>query len=185
MDRNGKLVIVVDMQVDFTTGALHNEHATEIVKPMAQYIKQREKEGAIVVFTRDTHDERYMSTNEGRHLPYPHCLKGTEGHKVVQELLDASKNKFQVDKPTFGMSQDRWREVAYEHFYLLSDVKEIELVGTCTDICVVSNALSLKALFPEADVRVYSNLCAGLTAEKHNAALEVMRSCQIEVTDYE
>lgn len=185
MNRNGKLVIVVDMQNDFTTGALRNDDATALVKPMAKYIRQREQDGAVVIFTRDSHTEGYMNTNEGKHLPIPHCIIGTEGHKVVQELLDASKNKFQVNKPTFGMSQDLWREVAYEHFYLLSDIKEIELVGTCTDICVISNALSLKALFPEANVTVYGNLCAGLTKEKHNAALEVMRSCQINVVDYE
>jgi len=179
------LTIIVDMQNDFITGSLANKDAEDIVKKMAVFIKESEHDGKVVLFTLDTHDsDKYMNSNEGKHLPVPHCIDGTNGHKVRQELIDASEQKHCVCKPTFGMKQDKWIEVVNSLFDSSEDLKRIELVGTCTDICVVSNALILKSLYPDADIVVYEDLCAGLSKEKHEAALETMRSCQIEVTDY-
>ncbi len=185
MENNKTLTIIIDMQNDFVTGSLANPAAQAIVKPMVQFIKESEARGEVVVFTQDTHQQGYMASREGKFLPIPHCIQGTDGHKVVKELLEASRYGFLVTKPSFGMSMDRWKEVIYEHFYYgLADVKRINLVGTCTDICVISNALILKSLLPEIDVYVYDDLCAGLSPEAHEAALTVMKDCQIIVKKY-
>lgn len=172
-----KLLIVVDMQNDFIDGALANEEAQKIVTPMAKLIKEWEGD---IVFTRDTHGKDYMDTQEGKYLPIPHCTYLTDGWMVNDRLVDvASENKkcyLFVDKNTFGMLE--WGEKIDEY-------DEIYMCGTCTDICVVSNALILKATFPETPIKIYGNLCAGVTKEKHEAALEVMRSCQCEVIDYD
>lgn len=184
MNRNETLTIVIDMQVDFTTGALANPDATALIPNMVKFIKESEERGEKVVFTLDSHGSQYMSTNEGKHLPVPHCIVGTEGHKVVPELLAASTCKYLVEKPSFGMTMDKWREVILCNFYWITDVKRINLVGTCTDICVVSNAIILKALFPEAEITVYEDLCAGVTPESHKAALMTMKMCQINVEKY-
>ena len=185
MENNKTLTIIIDMQNDFVTGSLANPAAQAIVKPMVQFIKESEARGEVVVFTQDTHQQGYMASREGKFLPIPHCIQGTDGHKVVKELLEASRYGFLVTKPSFGMSMDRWKEVIYEHFYYgLADVKRINLVGTCTSICVLSNALVLKALLPEVDIHVYSDLCACVSPETHNAALLCMKTCQIEVEEY-
>lgn len=171
-----KVLIVVDMQVDFISGSLANPAAEAIVKPMAEYIKNFD--GEQVLFTRDTHFHNYLETQEGKNLPIYHCQCGSEGWEVHDDLFDAVKNKNciwgMVDKYSFGDIEGLDDEIdAY--------VDEIYLCGTCTDICVVSVALNLKARFPEAKMYCIADLCAGLTPEKHAAALEVMRSCQIEV----
>ena len=178
-----KLLIVVDMQNDFIDGALANEEAQKTVTPIASLI--REWEGDIV-FTRDTHEKEYMETQEGKYLPVPHCIYLTDGWMVNDFLVDtAAENKkcyhTFVDKSTFGMLG--WDKFLTDE--AAEPYDEIYVCGTCTDICVVSNALILKATFPETPVKVYGNLCAGVTKEKHEAALEVMRSCQCEVIDYE
>ena len=178
-----KLLIVVDMQNDFIDSALANEEAQKIVTPIASLI--REWEGDII-FTRDTHGGEYMETQEGRCLPIPHCSYLTDGWMINDRLVDTAteNNKCYyafVDKNTFGM-------LGWDDFLIDETTEpydEICMCGTCTDICVVSNALILKATFPETPIKVYGNLCAGVTKEKHEAALEVMRSCQCEVIDYE
>lgn len=185
MEKNGVLTIVIDMQNDFVSGCLGTPEARAIVQPMVEFIKESEARGETVVFTQDTHQQGYLATREGRHLKTPHCIQGTDGHKVVKELLEASRFGFTVMKPSFGMTMDRWKEVIYEHFYYgLADVKRINIVGTCTDICVVSNALILKALLPEIDIYVYEDLCSGVMPATHEAALTTMRMCQIEVEKY-
>ena len=171
-----KLLVVVDMQKDFVDGALGSAEAVECVPHVCNKI--REFDGKIIV-TFDTHSEDYMNTREGRMLPVPHCIKGEAGHMLndqVKAALDG-KDYIGIEKPTFGAVN--LPEIVKE--YMGTDDFEIELCGICTDICVVSNALILKAAFPEVEISVDGKCCAGVTPEKHNAALETMRSCQINV----
>ncbi len=168
-----KLLIVVDMQNDFLTGSLANADAVAVIQNVREEIMSADS----IIFTRDTHKiENYLSTQEGKNLPVVHCVRGSTGWNVETSLLDAAAGKdFSfVDKPTFGWNG--WAEYCKG-----LDADEVEFVGTCTDICVVSNALAFKAAFPEVKVSCRADCCAGLTRDKHNAALEVMRSCQVEV----
>ena len=170
-----KTLIVVDMQNDFIDGSLANPAAAAIVSDMAEYIKNFDGQ---IIFTRDTHYPNYMETQEGRNLPVMHCQYGSEGWEIQDDLFEAVRGRniewSVVDKNSFGDTYELEDEIdAY------SD--EIYLCGTCTDICVISVALNLKARFPEIKMYCIADLCAGLTPEKHAAALEVMKSCQIEV----
>lgn len=170
-----KTLIVVDMQNDFISMALANPAAAAIVSDMAKYIKNFDGQ---IIFTRDTHYPNYMETQEGRNLPVMHCQYGSEGWDIQDDLFEAVLGRniewSVVDKNSFGDTYELGDEI---------DVytNEIYLCGTCTDICVISVALNLKARFPEIKMYCIADLCAGLTPEKHAAALEVMRSCQIEV----
>ena len=176
-----KILIVVDMQNDFVTGALGSEDAQKILPGVRAKIDAYHKEDAEVIFTRDTHGEDYMQTNEGKHLPVPHCIKGTDGWQICSELTDGVTSEYKtVDKPTFGFLG--WKDVLASETADGSDL-DIEMIGVCTDICVVSNALILKALYPEATVRVDAGCCAGVTPEAHAAALATMRSCQVDIID--
>jgi len=171
-----KLLIVVDMQKDFVDGALGSAEAVAIVPNVVKKIGAFD--GDIIV-TYDTHEENYMQTQEGVHLPVPHCIKGTPGWELdetVQAALD-SKLYTCVEKPTFGSV------ALVELIKTVYDPKdlEIELCGLCTDICVVSNALLLKANFLETPVSVDSACCAGVTVDSHNAALLTMKMCQVTV----
>lgn len=170
-----KTLIVIDMQKDFIDGSLGTKEAVGIVDNVKKKIEEYLKNGDEVIFTRDTHQENYMDTNEGRHLPVIHCIEETEGWEIRPELIDAVKksgsdNVTIINKPSFGYTG--WGDFEFE---------EIELVGLCTDICVVSNALILKALFPEIKISVDAAACAGVTPESHNAALTTMKMCQIEI----
>ena len=167
-----KALIVIDMQEDFVFGALANTDAQKIVTPIAEYI---ESYNGDIIATRDTHNEDYLSSPEGKKLPVPHCIYGTDGWEITPEIAKALKkrNALIIDKPTFGFLE--WD--------FLSAYEEVELIGTCTDICVVSNALILKAKFPALTVKVNAKLCAGTTMENHLAALQTMRMCQCEVID--
>lgn len=173
-----RLLIVVDMQKDFVDGALGTPEAVAIVDKVVKKIDTFD--GDIVV-TYDTHEENYMETSEGKHLPVPHCIKDTDGWQLdskVQEVLDR-RGYIAVEKPTFGsVNLPLWIAEEFDVSKL-----EIELVGLCTDICVVSNALLLKAHFPEAIISVDASCCAGVTPDSHEAALTTMRMCQIEVTE--
>ena len=178
-----KYLIVVDMQKDFVDGALGSPEAQAIVPKVAAKVKQyAEIEDAIVVYTRDTHQKDYMATNEGKHLPVPHCIYDTEGWDIVPEVISDAAAMTILDKKTFGKY-----DIAFDLLDLANEVfggyniESIEIVGLCTDICVISNALILKANFPEIPITVDSSCCAGVTPAKHEAALEVMRSCQIDV----
>lgn len=167
-----KALIVVDMQNDFVTGTLANKDAQAIVGSISEYVKSYDGE---IILTRDTHGSSYLMTQEGEKLPVEHCVIGSDGHKVVREILDACEGKSYryVDKCTFGYPDAAgWN---------LGDCDEADVVGTCTDICVISNVLILKALYPSMTIRVHKDMCAGLTREKHDAAIEVMQSCQAEV----
>lgn len=171
-----KFLVIVDMQKDFVDGALGSKEACAMVPAAVRKIKNFD--GGIFV-TYDTHFENYMETAEGRKLPVPHCIKGTEGWKLDKDIAAALKGKdyVPVEKNTFGsvdLPELIGKAAGGEEF-------SIELIGLCTDICVVSNALLLKANFPEAAIAVDEKCCAGVTPEKHEAALETMRSCQIDI----
>ena len=173
-----KFLIVVDMQHDFIDGSLGTPEARAILPAAADRIRACKDAGYHVIATLDTHDENYLNTREGRKLPVPHCIRGTSGweiHPVIREVLG---DALLLEKPTFGSI--RLPEIIREE----ADPAEaltVELLGLCTDICVVSNALLIKAGFPEADVQVSAACCAGVTPEKHMAALETMASCQIDI----
>ena len=176
--REARFLIVVDMQNDFIDGSLGTAEAQAIVDRAAEHIRRAMDEGVTVIATLDTHTPDYINTSEGRHLPVVHCVKGTEGWQIVPELRPYAEREGAVivDKPTFG-SVELARRLAAE----VDGIASIELVGLCTDICVVSNALLLKATMPEVPISVDSACCAGVTPQKHAAALETLRSCQVAV----
>ncbi len=176
-----KYLIVVDMQKDFVTGALGTSEAVAIVNNVVNKIKSFD--GDIIV-TYDTHLEDYMETSEGKKLPVPHCIKGTEGWELndsVQQALGSLEENMciEVEKPTFGsvLLPEILMTLAKEEPF------SVELIGLCTDICVVSNALLLKANFPETEIFVDASCCAGVTPATHKAALETMKMCQINVVN--
>ena len=180
-----KITVVIDMQNDFLTGSLANPDAVSIIPSILNEIKESD----FVVYTRDTHGSDYFETQEGRNLPIKHCIKDTWGWEIVDELnpnsileLNESTSWCVVNKPTFG-HVDIWKEYLFSSLVDSISQEDISITfcGTCTDICVVSNALIVKSLYPEAVVNVKADACAGLTPEKHKAALEVMSSCQINV----
>ncbi len=171
-----KILIVVDMQNDFVDGALGTAEAAAIVDNVAEKIRRFQ---GVVFATYDTHFENYMETSEGKKLPVPHCIKGTEGWQLNEKVAQAlsEKNFTEVEKLTFG-------SVDLPELVIKAAEGEdfaIELVGLCTDICVVSNALLLKANFPEAEITVDASCCAGVTVDTHKAAIATMKMCQINV----
>lgn len=171
------ILVVVDMQKDFVDGALGTKEAVGIVDAVCDRIKNHD--GSILV-TLDTHGKDYMATREGRFLPVPHCIKGTDGWQLNEKVaaaLEAHGRYIPVEKPTFGSV----RLPEYVRLLAGSEPFDLTLCGLCTDICVVSNALLLKAAFLETDIFVDAAASAGVTPEKHEAALETMRSCQITI----
>ncbi|MBO4556568.1 MAG: cysteine hydrolase [Elusimicrobiales bacterium] len=163
-----KYFLIIDMQNDFCTGALKNDSAVKIIPFIKEKIKEFRADGTAIVYTRDTHGAQYRDSLEGKHLPVPHCIKDSIGWQIVPELAP-QEGDIIVDKPVFGYSG--WQQV-------IADAEEVYMAGTCTDICVISNALAIKASLPSTEVFVFKDGCAGLTPEKHNAALDVMASCQ-------
>ena len=172
-----KVLVVVDMQKDFVDGALGTKEAVAIVDAVVEKVKTFDGE---VIFTRDTHFDNYMETQEGANLPVPHCVKDTEGWDLIPELKAfCEEMKCKVyDKPTFGSTE---LAADLKALYDAGELESVELIGICTDICVVSNALLIKAFMTELPVSLDSSCCAGVTPEKHESALETMRSCQVLV----
>ena len=171
-----KLLIVVDMQNDFVDGALGTKEAVAIVDNVARKIESFDGD---IIATFDTHFENYMQTQEGKNLPVPHCIKGTEGWKLnhkVQSALNA-REYHTIEKPTFGSAE----LVEYIKQNYNPNEIEIELIGLCTDICVVSNALLLKANFLETKISVDASCCAGVTPKSHDASLLTMKMCQVNI----
>lgn len=171
------VLVVVDMQRDFIDGALGTKEAEAILPRAAEKIRRFQGR---VLATRDTHGEEYLDTQEGRKLPVRHCIRGSAGweiHPQIQELI----RELPVDKETFGSLElgnmlqkyDEWQE----------KIESVTLIGLCTDICVISNAMIVKAALPEARVIVDASCCAGVTPESHRRALDAMKACQIEITD--
>ena len=191
-----KVLIVVDMQKDFVDGALGTKEAQAIVPKVAATIKQMAAPDTVVIFTKDTHGEDYMNTLEGQNLPVPDCIKGTPGHSIVDEVFEAYFNTYEkyadaykvypatpmdpiiVNKPTFGSIhlQNILYDIDDNH-----GIEEITLMGLCTGICVMSNAILAKATLPEAPVNVIADCCACVTPESHKTALEAMKLCQINI----
>lgn len=177
MERNGvvmkKVLVVVDMQKDFIDGALGTREAVAIVDNVAELVKSFDGE---VIFTRDTHGEDYLETQEGRNLPVVHCIEGTDGWQLDRKLQALRTDSMKIfDKPTFG-------SVALAE-YLRADreIGSVTLAGLCTDICVISNALLIKANMPEVEVCVVEKCCAGVTPQSHANALEAMKMCQVKI----
>ncbi len=171
-----KILVVVDMQKDFVDGSLGTKEAQGIVQNVCEKIKGFDGE---IIVTFDTHGENYLESAEGKKLPVKHCIKGTKGWELDESVKSALENKeyTSVEKPTFGSV--RLPEIIREK--AMGGDFTVEFVGLCTDICVVSNALLIKANFPEVEISVDSSCCAGVTVESHNAALSTMKSCQINV----
>lgn len=177
-----KILVMIDMQNDFLTGVLGNEQTAAVVKRVYEKAKAYlTKSSAPLFCTMDTHNESYMTTQEGRNLPVEHCIKGTDGWQLessIRELTDSCpESVYKLEKGAFGAENlaDCIKEICGEN------VSEIELIGVCTDICVISNAILLKTFFPEALITVDSSCCAGVTPESHENALAAMKMCQINV----
>lgn len=169
-----KVLVVVDMQNDFISGTLGSKEASDILENVKEKIENYRQLDYPVIFTRDTHDVNYLESQEGKHLPVEHCIIHTPGWEIASQL-EVADSKI-INKPSFGS------------FELANYIKaeypkaEIELIGLCTDICVISNAMILKAALPEAQIKVDASCCAGVTPESHNNALEAMKMCQITIS---
>lgn len=172
------ILVVIDMQNDFIDGALGTAEAVAIVPKVAEKIRGFSGK---VLFTRDTHEDNYMDTQEGRNLPVPHCIRNTKGWEIRAELEELRKEKA-VDKVTFGSVElGKILEAANEE----DTIQSITLVGLCTDICVISNAMLIKAFLPETEIIVDASCCAGVTPESHQRALDSMKTCQIKIENEE
>lgn len=167
-----KILVVVDMQNDFISGSLGTKEAQTIVPKVIAKIKEYEKD--CIYFTMDTHDDTYLTTQEGKKLPVPHCMKGTTGWQLCQEIIEIANPERVFEKNTFG-SIDLMNQLKKKQ------PSEVELIGLCTDICVISNAMLLKAALLEAEITVDAACCAGVTVQSHQNALEAMKMCQINV----
>ena len=172
-----KMLLVIDVQNDFVDGSLGTEEAQAMLPRLLEKVQENKGE---IIYTKDTHPDNYLETQEGKNLPVSHCIRGTAGWELVPELqkLQEERGSKVYEKPTFGSTalvHDLRRR--YEE----GEIDTIEIVGLCTDICVISNALILKAAMPELPIFVDPSCCAGVTPKKHAAALEVMQSCQIKL----
>ena len=171
------ILVVIDMQNDFVTGSLGNKDAQMIVPNVKAKIKEYADRGDRIIFTRDTHGENYLDTPEGKKLPVKHCIKGTNGWQIRKEIAELVSEE-PVDKRTFGSDRlpERLQKLADQE-----PIESITLVGLCTDICVISNAMVIKAFFPEVPIIVDAKCCAGVTPESHTQALNAMKVCQIQI----
>lgn len=168
-----KLLVVVDMQNDFIDGALGTKEAVFIVDNVKRKIDEYKRSSGKIIFTRDTHQSDYLQTSEGKKLPVEHCIENTWGWQIAEGIDEPEL--LHIDKANFGWTG--WGDMD------MKDVESIELVGLCTDICVVSNALILKATYPDIPISVDPKCCAGVTPESHNAALTTMKMCQIDIQE--
>lgn len=168
-----KILIVVDMQNDFIDGSLGTKEAVDILSKVKSKIEEYRQSGHPVIYTRDTHTDDYLDTQEGKKLPVVHCIKDTPGWAILSQL--DTRDSIIIDKPTFGS--------AAMMTYITENYPgaDFELIGLCTDICVISNALLLKAFLPETRISVDASCCAGVTPASHKNALEAMRMCQIDI----
>lgn len=173
-----KILVVVDMQNDFVTGVLGTKEAVAVVPRVKERILRGMAQGEAVLFTRDTHEQDYLTTQEGKKLPVPHCIRNTAGWEIVDELQGYAISTAPIDKPTFG-SMDLCGILQIIHGQ--SAIEKVTLVGLCTDICVISNAMLLKAALPETEIAVDASCCAGVTPQSHATALAAMEACQINI----
>ena len=168
-----ELLIVVDMQNDFLTGALGTKEAQEILPAVNEKIRNAER----VIYTLDTHTDDYLSTQEGQNIPVEHCMKGTWGHALADGLVQRD-DALRIEKPTFGSVElgQKVRELEKN-----GEIDSVELIGVCTDVCVITNALLIKSFCPQLPVSVDAACCAGVTPQAHETALAAMRACQVEI----
>ena len=177
------ILILVDMQIDFVSGTLGSKMAMDVVPYVAKKIEYYNNAGSLIIATLDTHDKNYLNTLEGKYLPIEHCIKGTDGHKIEESVASRlNNNTIYVEKESFGsLKLIDVIKTYLEANSIKEDEVTFELVGLCTDICVVSNAILLKTAFSNSKIAVDSTCCAGTSKEKHIATLEVLKSCQIDV----
>ena len=181
--KKNEILILIDMQVDFVSGKLGSKMAMDIVPHVCKKLESYKQKNAFIIATLDTHDKNYLNTLEGRYLPVEHCIKGSEGHKIDETLSKLlPSTTVYVEKGAFGSLHliDVVKNYLQDN-HIDEQNLQIEAVGLCTDICVVSNAILLRSAFPNSRVLVDSACCAGTTKEKHLATLEVLKSCQIDV----
>lgn len=171
------VLIVVDMQKDFIDGALGTAEAVAIVPKVVEKVRTFQGD---ILFTRDTHFENYMDTQEGKNLPVPHCIRGTEGWQICKELQPFAEAAPVMDKVTFGAME---LGTVLQDMHAEGAISSIMFVGLCTDICVISNVMIAKAFLPEVPVIVDAACCAGVTPESHRTALDSMRTCQVKVVN--
>lgn len=174
-----RMLIVIDMQNDFVDGALGTKESQEIAPKVVEKIKNYKGQ---VMYTRDTHEADYLETLEGKNLPVEHCIRGTKGWELIDEINETAKKAGSLifDKPTFGSLA---LAGCLNGIHKVAPIDGIDIVGLCTDICVVSNALLLKATMPDVEIAVDASCCAGATPEGHRCALETMKNCQIKVIE--
>lgn len=173
-----KILIVVDMQNDFVDGVLGTKEAAAIVPIVVGRVADAVRDGEKLYFTRDTHHPNYLDTGEGKKLPVPHCIQGTSGWELIPKLKHYALGTNIIDKPTFGSM--KLAEILLSE-QAKNPIEKITLIGLCTDICVISNALLLKAALPETEIAVNASCCAGVTPESHDNALKAMEMCQITI----
>ena len=185
-----KIIIdfVVDVQQDFITGSLANEQAQANVAHLAQTAQSHARAGHWMFFTRDTHPDNYLQTREGRHLPVAHCIQGKDGWNFAAELETAMSDTEPavcriIDKPTFGsyMLPGDILDELMAHNRSVEDIEKFVIYGYCTDICVISNAMVLRAAFPETEIEIQADCCAGVTPQSHQTALDAMQACQFTI----
>jgi nicotinamidase-related amidase len=172
-----KVLVVIDMQIDFISGGFRIPAAEALVEPILERIKQgQEPPSELLLFTKDTHGTNYLQTAEGKKLPIVHGVKGTQGWELHPRIAPYALPQYTFEKPTFGsillMEFLKSRE---------SEIIEIELAGLCTDICIISNALIIRAALPETKILLNPNLCTGTTPENHEKALSILQACHIDL----
>ena len=172
------VLLVIDMQNDFVDGALGTKEAQAIVPAVISRIKKAKEDKEEIYFTRDCHFDDYLETQEGRNLPVKHCISGTEGFELIPEVKELAAGKMVVDKPGFGSVNLAGLLKGVHQF---NPIDQITLIGLCTDICVICNAMLLKAALPEIPLVVEQSCCAGVTPESHENALKAMAMCQIKI----
>ncbi len=169
-----KLLVVIDMQTDFTTGALGTKEAVLILPSVKQKIEHYQKDGNPIVFTKDTHQTNYLTTQEGKNLPVSHCMEGSKGWELDPIIAPLALDAPCFCKPSFG-------SIELGSYVKEGNFDQVELIGLCTDICVISNAMIIKAFSPETSIIVDASCCAGVTPKSHQTALEAMKMCQIQI----
>lgn len=170
-----KALVVIDMQNDFITGVLGNNECRAIVPEVVKRVNKAAEDNIDIIFSQDTHQENYLSTREGKKLPIPHCIQNTHGWEIIPELAEVKEQKGIVfEKETFGS-----RSMA--GYIMEQGYDAVELIGVCTDICVISNAMTIRAFAPELEISINEACCAGVTPQSHQTAIEAMKACQINI----
>lgn len=167
-----KLLVVIDMQNDFITGVLGNDECRAVV---SNVVKKVEATDADIVYTLDTHNDNYLQTQEGKKLPVPHCIRGTEGWQLIPELKNI--------KAVRGFEKNVFGSIELAEWIKENGYTDVELIGVCTDICVISNAMTIRAVNPETQISVDAACCAGVTPQSHKTALDAMRACQVNIEE--